>query len=58
MMSKALNPRWPPSVMENMFHVNSRSRSCKKVKVKVIFDWFQVESHAVMSKQRSPYDEH
>ena len=25
-----------------MFLVDSRSRSCNKVKVKVIFDWFQV----------------
>ena len=29
------------------------SRSCKKVKLKVIFDWFQVESHRVRSKQKS-----
>ena len=29
-----------------------------KVKVKVISDWFQFESHAVKSKQRSTYDEH
>ena len=41
-----------------MFQVDSRSRSCNKVKVKVIVDWFQVESHAVRSKQRSTYDEH
>ena len=32
-----------------------------KVKVKVIFDWFQVDwrsNDAVWSKQRSTYDEH
>ena len=38
----------------NMFQVDIRSRSCKKVKIKFIFGWFQVESHAV----RSTYDEH
>ena len=30
-------------IIWNMFHVDSRSRSCKKVMVNVIFDWFQID---------------
>ena len=48
-------------IIWNKFQLDSRSRACKKVNVKVILTGFRSiggQSHAVRSKQRSTYDEH